>query len=195
MRATGREENHGSMYSLYTVKGPRPDPIVTSLNVDGQMLQMEVDTGARPLPYAMRDMVDKELDRLLADDIIEPVQYSDWATPVVPVMKADKSVRLCGDFKLTVNQVAKLDRYPIPRIEDLYAQLGNGTSYTKLDMRHAYEQIELHPESRKYVTINTPRGTIYLQTPSLRSILSTGHLSANEGLFTQGHQKHYGVSR
>ena len=106
----------------------------------------------------MRDMVDKELDRLLADDIIEAVQYSDWAAPVVPVMKADKSVRLCGDYKLTVNQVAKLGRYPIPRIEDLYAQLGNGTSYTKLDMRHAYEQIELHPDSRKYVTINTPRG-------------------------------------
>ena len=76
---------------------------------------------ARPLPYVMRDMVDKELDRLLADDIIEAVQYSDWAAPVVPVMKADKSVRLCGDYKLTVNQVAKLDRYPIPKIEDLYA--------------------------------------------------------------------------
>ena len=76
---------------------------------------------ARPLPYVMRDMVDKELDRLLADDIIEAVQHSDWAAPVVPVMKADKSVRLCGDCKLTVNQVAKLDTYPIPRIEDLYA--------------------------------------------------------------------------
>ena len=113
---------------------------------------------ARPLPYVMRDMVDKELDRLLAEDIIEPVQNSDWAAPVVPVMKADKTVKLCGDYKLTVNQVAKLDRYPLPRIEDLYAQLGNGTTYTKLDMRHAYEQIELYPESRKYVTINTPRG-------------------------------------
>ena len=108
---------------------------------------------ARSLPYVMRDMVDKELDRLLAEDIIEPVQYSDWAAPVVPVMKADKMVRLCGDYKLTVNQVANMDRYPLPRIEDLYAQLGNGTTYTKLDMRHAYEQIELHPESRNYVTI------------------------------------------
>ena len=57
-----------------------------------------------------------------------------------------------------MNQVAKLDRYPIPRIEDLYAQLGNGTTYTKLDMRHAYEHIQLYPDSRKYVTINTPRG-------------------------------------
>ena len=103
-------------------------------------------------------MVDKELDRLLAEDIIDPVQYSDWAAPVVPVMKADKTVRLCGDYKLTVNQVAKLDRYPLPRIEDLYAQLGNDTTYTKLDMCHAYEQIKLHPESWKYVTINTSRG-------------------------------------
>ena len=56
---------------------------------------------SRPLPYVMRDMMDKEIDRLLAEDIIEPVQYSDWAAPVVPVMKADKSVRLCGDYKLT----------------------------------------------------------------------------------------------
>ena len=85
---------------------------------------------ARPLPYVMRDMVDKELDRLLAEYIIEPVQYSDWAAPVVPVMKAEKTVRLCGDYKLTVNQVAKLDRYPLPRIEDLYSQLGNGTTWT-----------------------------------------------------------------
>ena len=64
----------------------------------------------------MRDMVDKELDRLLAEYIIEPVQYSDWAVPVVPVMKADKTVRLCGDYKRTVNQVAKLDRYPLALI-------------------------------------------------------------------------------
>ena len=78
---------------------------------------------ARPLPYVMRDMVDKERDRLLTEDIIEPVQYSSWDAPVVPVMKADTTVRLCGDYKLTVNQVTKLDRYPLPRIEDLYASL------------------------------------------------------------------------
>ena len=73
-------------------------------------------------------------------------------------MKADKTVRLCGEYKLTVNKVAKLDRSPIPRIEDLYAQLGNGTAYTKLDMHHACEQIQLHPQSRKYITINTSWG-------------------------------------
>ena len=46
MRATKSEESQGLLYSLYTVKGPRPDPIITSLNVDGQILEMEVDTGA-----------------------------------------------------------------------------------------------------------------------------------------------------
>ena len=86
------------------------------------------------------------------------MQYSDWAAPVVPVMKADKTVRLCGEYKLTVNQVAKLDRYLLLRIEELHAQLGNGTTYTKVDMRHAYEQIEFRPESRNYVPINTRRG-------------------------------------
>ena len=57
-----------------------------------------------------------------------------------------------------MNQVAKLDRYLLLRIEELYAQLGNGTTYTKVDMRHAYEHIEFHPESRNYVPINTRRG-------------------------------------
>ena len=113
---------------------------------------------AMNLAYMMRDLFSDELDRLLVEDIIEPVQYSEWAAPIVPVMKAGHTVRICGDYKLTVNQVAKLDRYPIPKIEDLYTQLGNGTYHTKLDMRLAYEQMALHPDCRKYVTINTHCG-------------------------------------
>ena len=119
---------------------------------------------ARPTPYAMKDMIDSEIDRLLEQGIIKPVQYSDWAAPVVPVLKADqKTVRLCGDYSVTVNRIAKTDRYPIPKIEDLYAQLGNGSVFSKLDMRHAYEQIPLDEESQKYVTINTHRGLFAYQ--------------------------------
>ena len=62
--------------------------------------------------YAMRTKVEKELERLTKEGIIEPVQYAEWAAPIVPVLKSDKtSVQICGDFKLTVNQVSKLDRY------------------------------------------------------------------------------------
>ena len=73
---------------------------------------------ARAVPYAMTPLVE-ELDRLQQEGVITLVAFSDWAAPIVPVLKSDKSVRICGDFKMTVNKVSKLDRYPIPKIEDL----------------------------------------------------------------------------
>ena len=57
------------------------------------------------------------------DGTIEPVQFADWAAPIVPIVKDDKSIRICGDYKVTVNQAAKLDNYPIPKAEDLFATL------------------------------------------------------------------------
>ena len=62
----------------------------------------------RPVPLAMKPLVAKELDRLVEQGILESVEFSDWAAPIVPVLKSDKqSVRICGDFRRTVNQVAK----------------------------------------------------------------------------------------
>lgn len=113
---------------------------------------------ARPVPYAMKAKVEAELERLLRENIIEPVKHSEWAAPVVPVLKPDNTVRLCGDYKLTVNRVSKLEQYPIPRIEDLFATLSGGQRFTKLDMSHAYHQIALDTESKKYVTVNTHKG-------------------------------------
>ncbi len=53
---------------------------------------------------------------------LEPVQSSDWASPIVMVVKSDKmSVRICWNFKQTVNPVARLEHYPIPRLDDLFA--------------------------------------------------------------------------
>ncbi len=106
---------------------------------------------ARSIPYAMWSKVDAELERLEKEGIIQPVQFADWAAPIVPVVKADrKSIRICGDFKLTVNQASKLDRYPIPKIEDLFAKMAGGKTFTKLDLSQAYQQIQLDEESRKY---------------------------------------------
>lgn len=91
-------------------------------------------------------------------DIISPVKYAEWAAPVVPILKPTGTVRLCGDYKLTVNKVASLEQYPIPRMEDLFAAISGGQQFSKLDMSHAYQQILLDEESRKYVTVNTHRG-------------------------------------
>lgn len=51
---------------------------------------------ARPVPYALKEKIDRELDRLQDEGTIEPVQFSQWAAPIVPVLKADGSVRICG---------------------------------------------------------------------------------------------------
>lgn len=58
--------------------------------------------------------MEEELERLQQWGIIELVQFSDWAVPVVPVEKSDGSIRIRGDYKVTVNREAKLDKYPIP---------------------------------------------------------------------------------
>jgi hypothetical protein len=91
--------------------------------------------------------------------VLEPVEFADWAAPIVPVLKSDKqSVRICGDFKFTINPVAKLDRYPLPRTGDMLANLSGGTSFSKLDLSQAYQQIALDQETQKLVVINTHKG-------------------------------------
>lgn len=109
----------------------------------------------RSVPFAIRAKVDKEIDRLLKENIMSPVKYAEWAAPVVPILKPIGTVRLCGDYKLTVNTVASLEQYPIPRVDDLFAALSGGKQFSKLDMSHAYQQILLSDESKKYVTVNT----------------------------------------
>lgn len=66
--------------------------------------------------------------------------------------------RICGDYKVTVNQVCKLEEYPLPRIDDLFATLAGGKLFTKLDMSQAYQQLLLDDDSKEYVTINTHKG-------------------------------------
>ena len=69
---------------------------------------------AKPVLYAFRSKVSAEIERLEAQGIIEHVTHSDWATSVVPVVKSNgTSIRLCGDYKVTINSVCKTDMYPI----------------------------------------------------------------------------------
>ncbi len=67
---------------------------------------------ARAVPYAMRAPLEQELEQLEREGIISPVQFSEWTAPIVPVVKSDGSVRVCGDYKCTINQASKLDNYP-----------------------------------------------------------------------------------
>ena len=103
--------------------------------------------------------VEEELTRLVAEGILEPVTFTDWAAPIVAIRKSDKqSVRICGDYKMSVNPVSKLDRYPIPHVEDLFATLSGGESFSKIDLSQAYNQVLLDEDSKQYTVINTHKG-------------------------------------
>ena len=107
---------------------------------------------------ALKTSVEKELEKLQRENVISPVQFSDWAAPVVPVVKGDGSVRICGDFKVTVNKYAKVEEYPLPLVDDLFASLTGGQVFTKLDLANAYLQLMVEEKSKEYLTINTHNG-------------------------------------
>uniref|UniRef100_A0A8D8SLX0 Uncharacterized protein K02A2.6 n=1 Tax=Cacopsylla melanoneura TaxID=428564 RepID=A0A8D8SLX0_9HEMI len=112
----------------------------------------------RPLPYALRDLVASELDSLVRDGVIVPVEFSDWATPIVPISKENgQKLRICGDYKVTINPVLEVDKHPIPRVADLLNSI-SGTIFCKLDLSKAYLQLPLCEESQKLTTISTHKG-------------------------------------
>ena len=75
---------------------------------------------ARPVAFALRPKVEQVLDKLEKQNILIPVQISDWASPVVPVLKKDGEVRICGDFKVTLNSYLQVDQYPMPKIDEIF---------------------------------------------------------------------------
>ena len=112
----------------------------------------------RSVPHALKEGIEQELTRLENLGVLEKVRYSERAAPIVPVVKPDKSIRICGDYKVTVNSVLEVDQHPLPNPEQLFVELSEGEKFTKLDLSQAYQQILLDEGSREYVTINTHKG-------------------------------------
>ena len=112
----------------------------------------------RQIPFALKEPVERELKRLETSGILKRVTHSEWAAPIVSVPKKDGRVRVCGDYKVTVNPSLDVDQYPLPKAEDLFATLANGKAFTKLDLSQAYQQMLLTEQSAKFTTINTHLG-------------------------------------
>ena len=90
---------------------------------------------------------------------METAEFS--TTPIVPVLKTSGQVRICGDFKVSVNQYLDITQYPLPHIEEVFERLSGGQLFSKLDLPDAYLQVELDNESKRHVVITTHRG-LYL---------------------------------
>nr|XP_042912109.1 uncharacterized protein K02A2.6-like [Parasteatoda tepidariorum] len=113
----------------------------------------------RTVPYALKSKVEQELDKLGAEGVIEKIDESEWGTPLVVVPKHDGTVRICADFKVTINNQLQNARHPIPRIEDIFNKLRDGKYFCTLDIHKAYLYLKVDEESAKYQTLSTHRGT------------------------------------
>ncbi|XP_054272755.1 uncharacterized protein K02A2.6-like [Macrosteles quadrilineatus] len=116
----------------------------------------------RPVPYALRTSVEQEIDRMISEGIAYPVTSSQWATPIVVIQKK-QGVRLCGDFKVTLNQVIQSEHYPLPQPEDIFASLAGCKCFSVLDLEAAYLQLAVAEESQELLTLATHKGLVRLR--------------------------------
>lgn len=112
----------------------------------------------RPVPFSFKEAMNKELEELEKRGVIELVDDSKWATPLVPVVKGNGKIRVCADYKVTVNRFMQDVKHPLPRIEELFAALQGGENFTKLDFANAYNQLELTETTKKLLCWSTHRG-------------------------------------
>ena len=114
---------------------------------------------ARPVPFALKAKVENVIDRLVNEGILEPVQFSKWAAPIVPVVKKnDGSVRICGDYKITVNQATKGDAHTPFRASTNFSRNYQVESVLETGFEPRISTVGTRENSREYVTINTHRG-------------------------------------
>lgn len=102
--------------------------------------------------------VDAELDKLIEQGILEPVDHSKWDTPIVTPIKSDGSIHLCADYKFTLNCALSAHAHPVSVVQHLLHSLGRGSIFAKLDLAQAYQQLLEDEETAETQTIITHRG-------------------------------------
>lgn len=104
------------------------------------------------------DRVGIEIESLVKQGILEKVETSRWASPIVPVQKSGWNIRICGDYKVSINPYLQIDEHPLPTIDQLLSTIAGGSKYSKIDFSKAYLQLEVRPSDRHLLTINTFKG-------------------------------------
>ncbi|KAJ3708376.1 hypothetical protein LUZ61_012081 [Rhynchospora tenuis] len=97
-----------------------------------------------------------QLEELLEKRFIRP-STSPWGAPVLFVRKKDGTLRLCIDYR-ELNKVTIKNRYPLPRIDDLFDQLQGSSVYSKIDLRTGYHQLRIRPSDIEKTAFRTRYG-------------------------------------
>ncbi|MFS7996640.1 putative nucleotidyltransferase, Ribonuclease H [Helianthus anomalus] len=125
--------------------------------------QIELAPGAAPIaraPYRLApselEELSKQLQELLEKGFIRP-SSSPWGAPVLFVNKKDGTFRMCIDYR-ELNKVTVKNRYPLPRIDDLFDQLQGSSFYSKIDLRSGYHQLRVRDEDISKTAFRTRYG-------------------------------------
>nr|XP_040575987.1 uncharacterized protein K02A2.6-like [Lepeophtheirus salmonis] len=113
---------------------------------------------ARSVPLTLREKVAVEIREMEKRGTISKIDSSEWASPIVSVLKPDGSVRVCADFTQTISPVVNKMLHPLPHPDELFAGLAQGQFFSKLDFSRCYEQYELEEKSKEFLVINTQLG-------------------------------------
>ncbi|GJX09308.1 putative reverse transcriptase domain-containing protein [Tanacetum coccineum] len=113
--------------------------------------RIDLVPGATPVaksPYRLAPSEMQELSRQLQElqdkGFIRP-SHSPWGAPVLFVKKKDGSFRMCIDYR-ELNKITIKNRYPLPRIDDLFDQLQGACYFSKIDLRSGYHQLRVHED-------------------------------------------------
>ncbi|KAJ9539016.1 hypothetical protein OSB04_031749 [Centaurea solstitialis] len=109
----------------------------------------------RLAPSEMQEL-SNQLQELLDKGFIRP-SSSPWGAPVLFVKKKDGSFRMCIDYR-ELNKITIKNRYPLPRIDDLFDQLQGATYFSKIDLRSGYHQMRVREEDIAKTTFRTRYG-------------------------------------
>ena len=123
-------------------------------------LQQDALPSSRPpyqVPIHLREEVNTQIDQLLNNNIIEISNSTDWCSPIVPVRKPDKSIRLCVDYR-ELNKITPLDRHMIPTLPEILDRVGHAQCLSKIDLISGFHQITVEPNSRDFTTFLSPKG-------------------------------------
>ncbi|KAD4385578.1 hypothetical protein E3N88_25747 [Mikania micrantha] len=112
-------------------------------------------TPYRLAPSEMQEL-SSQLQELLDQGFIRP-SFSPWGAPILFVKKKDGSFRMCIDYR-ELNKVTIKNRYPLPRIDDLFDQLQGSRHFSKIDLRSGYHQLRIHEDDIPKTAFRTRYG-------------------------------------
>lgn len=99
-----------------------------------------------------------EVQIKLREDVNTLDTKIEWASPIVIYIKTNGKIRICSDFRVTINPYVQVDDYSLPRFEEIIAKLAAGTHFTRIDLKNVYLRMPVHPNLRKYLVISTLMG-------------------------------------